>query len=130
MNILELALPHRNDNDSESIVAQLRACAEDVFHSIPLESNYFILRLFREQWLFKRNDSVAQITNQEEGHEGLIESGEPIVYDRTLIRESFMRATQTIPATGSSSSLPAGIPDSELRYILPGSKLLAYNLRT
>ena len=131
MNILGMARGDLNnlDNDSKSIVTQLRACAEDVFHSIPLEFNDLVLMLAREQWMFEKNDSTAHNTDQEDGHEGPIESNALRVSDVTMVQQSFMRATQTSPATQSSFSALTEIPESELRYVLPGSDLLLYNLR-
>ena len=126
--ILEVARRDFHDNDSKSIVAQMRACAEGAFHSIPLEVNNLVLRLAREQRFFKKNDSATHSTDQEYGHEHLIESDEPNACGHTVIQEFFVRAARTSSATKCSSNLRTGIPKSELRYILPGSELLAYHL--
>ena len=129
MTILEPARANllMNKNDTKSTMAQLTACAEDVFRSIPLESKDLVLRLAREQWFFEKNDRAVHNTDQEDGHEGLTDALR--VSDVTMIQKSFMRAKQTIEAKESSSSELTDISEAKLGFILPGSDLLIYNYK-
>ena len=117
-------------------MAQLRACAEDVFHSTSFERSDLVLRLAREHWSSKKDDSAAHKTHQHDGYEGLIASVEGFLesvdgnsYRQNVTQESFMGTRLSVPATKSTSSVLVEITIPQLRYILLGSKILSYTLR-
>lgn len=109
----------RNE-ERASIITRYRNYADDIFQATSPNSKVLIVRLMR--CTYPDDESDDDVEDDEIGNQGCKQLARPI-------RESFLQIVHPhLSIYGLNPVVTVSVPHSELKWVLPNSKVLTYNL--